>query len=72
MPPADRQRVDWMPGNAALQALSIAQQVRPDLRRQDLIDLLVIHGLWALQFRAPPLHGDDRDRWRLPDVMQQR
>ncbi len=71
MPLIDRPRVDWMPGEAALQALAMAQRMRPELRRQDLIDLLVIHGLWALQFRAPPLLGRDRDRWELPKVLRE-
>lgn len=69
MPEADRVRIDWMPGEAAQSALQAAARLRPDLRRQELIDLLVIHGLWALSARPPPLHGGDRDRWRLPDVL---
>lgn len=70
MPGVDRQRVDWMPGDAALQALDAAQLLRPELRRQELIDALVIAGLWALQLRPPPLHGNDRDRWKLPEVLR--
>lgn len=70
MADTNRHRVDWMPGEAALQALDAAQRLRPDLRRQDLIDHLVIHGLWALQARPPPLQGTDRDRWRLPELLR--
>lgn len=70
VPSPERQRVDWAPGPAARQALDIAQQLRPDLGRQALVDHLVILGLWALQMRPPQLHGSKRDRWTLPDVLQ--
>ncbi|MFT3818291.1 MAG: hypothetical protein QM750_11765 [Rubrivivax sp.] len=68
--PKPRPRIDWMPGDAALQALAQAQRTMPAYSRQALIDLLVVNGLWALQFRPPALPGRDRDRWRLPDLLQ--
>lgn len=61
-----RVRIDWMPGPAALEALEKARQLRPGMRQQDLIDYLVLHGLWVLRWAPPPLLGRDRDRWVLP------
>lgn len=66
-----RQRVDWMPGAAALEALAIAGDLLPHLSRQELIDRLVITGLAALkQPPLPQLFGDDRDRWALPSHLR--
>lgn len=66
---ATRQRIDWAPGDAALEAIEIAETLFPHLRRQEIIDRLVLTGLWAL--RQPPaipprFDGCDRDQWRLP------
>ena len=66
---AIRTRIDWQPGDAALEALEIAESLRPHLRTQELIDMLVITGLAALRHEpwAPPtFHGFNRNTWRLP------
>jgi hypothetical protein len=63
----DRTRIDYMPGQAAYDALGLASEMYPDLRPQALIDKLVITGLVALQWAHPRLYGTDRDRWRLPE-----
>jgi len=65
----DRNRIDYMPGNAAFDALGLAADMFPTLRPQELIDKLVITGLCALHWKAPALYGADRDRWKLPDNM---
>jgi len=65
----DRKRIDYCPGDAARQALDAARLLRPNLRQQALIDYLIIAGLSALThhpWAPPPLHGEDRDRWKLP------
>ena len=64
-----RPRIDWQPGDAALEALSVAESLFPHLRRQEVIDRLVITGLCALRhppWAPPPLFGKSRDSWRLP------
>jgi hypothetical protein len=66
-----RLRVEWVPGPAALEALDIAErQLGPaGLRTQEVIDRLVILGLWALKNppkRPPDLWGKDRAQWTLP------
>lgn len=64
-----KQRIDWVPGPAALQALSIADGLFPEMGRQAIVDRLVIVGLSAYVFdhwRAPDLPGRSRNRWRLP------
>lgn len=74
MPKIDRPRIDYMPGNAASEALALAGDMFPTLRMQALIDKLVISGASALhhqQWRQPALPGKDRDRWRLPDDLIQ-
>lgn len=64
-----RVRIDYQPGAAALEALAIAQDRMPQMPRQELIDLLLVRGLWTLGL--PPLPpGRDRERWRLPDVIR--
>lgn len=63
----DRTRIDYMPGNAAFEALELAGAMFPNLRPQELIDKLVITGFCALHWKAPALYGTDRDRWKLPD-----
>jgi len=65
-----RARIDYMPGNAALDAIEGAADIFPSLRTQALIDKLVITGYCALQWKAPTLWGDDRDRWQLPDTIK--
>ena len=66
---ATRQRIDWAPGAAALEALEVAEGLMPHLGRQALLDRLVITGLYALRqppWRPPDLVGTDRDSWELP------
>lgn len=66
---ADRVRVDYMPGPAAVEALQAAQGLYPSSSTQALIDRLVITGLSALvqgHWKPPPLYGRDRDAWKLP------
>lgn len=67
----DRTRIDYMPGSAALEALELAAAMFPNARPQALLDRLVITGLCALHWQAPALWGVDRDRWQLPDYLQQ-
>lgn len=67
MTKSERTRIDYMHGNAALEALDMAAAMFPDTRPQALIDKLVITGLCALHWKAPSLYGADRDRWKLPD-----
>lgn len=70
MSKANRIRVDYMPGPAALEALKPAKAMHPDCNIQALIDRLVITGLSALVHRhwePPRLFGRDRERWILPD-----
>ena len=70
MPKKDRARIDYMPGQAACDALDIAADLFPDMRPQALIDKLVITGLCALRWKAPFLYGSDRDHWKLPDELR--
>lgn len=59
-------RVDWMPGDAALQALEEIIRLRPGLNRQDAIDYAVITAASALRFRTwqpPQVVGKGRHRW---------
>lgn len=65
-----RQRIDYMPGTAAIEAIEHAEALKPRMRRQDLIDLLVIRGLWTIKHEPPALPGVDRDRWHLPDSLR--
>lgn len=74
MSKVNRVRVDYMPGPAALEALQAAQELHPDCNTQALIDRLVITGLSALvhgRWEPPRLHGRDRERWQLPQVLRQ-
>lgn len=77
MPKLDRTRIDYMPGNAALDALALAAEMFPNLRNQALIDRLVITAVSALHHAAqhkpwqpPSMWGSDRDRWKLPISLQ--
>lgn len=73
MPKTDRVRVDYMPGPAAVEALTRAQAMFPEANTQALIDRMVITGLSALMhghWRPPALYGRDRDRWKLPDELR--
>lgn len=67
MPKKDRTRIDYMPGQAAFEALGLASEMFPTMRPQALIDKLVITGLVALHWKPPMLYGTDRDRWKLPE-----
>lgn len=73
VPKNDRTRIDYMPGNAALDALALAGQMYPDTRPQALLDKLVITAVSALvhdrdhkRWEPPRLWGRDRDSWKLP------
>lgn len=71
MPKKGQDRVDWMPGRAALTALEVAEQLHPELNRQALIDKLILCGLSALRhehWRPPPMHGRNRHRWPAPEI----
>lgn len=67
MPKKDRARIDYMPGQAAFDALGLASEMFPTMRPQALLDKLVITGLCALHWKPPMLYGADRDHWKLPD-----
>jgi len=67
MPKKDRTRIDYMPGQAAYDALGLASEMFPNLRAQALIDKLVTTGLVALHLEQPRLYGHNRDTWRLPE-----
>ena len=67
MPKKDRARIDYMPGQAAFDALTLASEKYPNMRPQALIDKLLITGLCALHWKPPSLYGADRDRWQLPE-----
>ena len=71
---ASRVRIDYTPGNAALDVLPAARDLYPRSNTQALIDRLVIVGFAALvqgQWKPPTLYGRDRDHWRLPDELRQ-
>jgi hypothetical protein len=73
MPKSERVRIDYMPGAAALQAIDIASAMFPDARPQALLDKLVITAVSVLahkHWRAPCLHGSNRDQWKLPDTLR--
>ena len=77
MPKTERTRIDYMPGDAALDALALAGDMFPALRTQALIDRLVIVAVSAMHHAAqhkpwqpPGMWGNDRDRWRLPAALQ--
>ena len=67
--PTNKDRIDWMPGPAALGALKDAEQRWPHLNRQAVIDKLVVCGLSALlheHWTPPAMHGSNRYRWQPP------
>ena len=73
MPKTERTRIDYMPGDAALDALALAEDMFPALRTQALVDRLVITAVSALHHAAqhepwqpPGMWGASRDRWKLP------
>ena len=73
MPKTKRERIDYMPGPAAVQAMDAAAKLVPKDRPQDLIDRLVIIGASALaveHWKPPQLYGVGRDQWRLPDELK--
>jgi hypothetical protein len=70
MSKTDRTRIDYMPGQAAQDALALAAERFPNARPQALIDKLVITGLCAMNWKLPELPklwGNNRDHWRLPE-----
>ena len=77
MPKSERTRIDYMPGNAALDALALAGEIFPDTRAQALLDMLVITAVSALtherlhkRWEPPPLWGNNRDKWKLPEELR--
>ena len=77
MPKQGRTRIDYMPGNAALDALALAGEMFPDMRPQALLDRLVITAVSALahdrvhkRWEPPRLWGRDRDTWKLPEELR--
>ena len=77
MPKTERTRIDYMPGDAALDALTLAEDMFPNLRTQALIDRLVIVAVSAMQHSAqykpwqpPSMWGTHRDKWKLPTSLQ--
>ena len=76
MPKTERTCIDCMPGDAALDAMALAEDMFPKLRTQALIDRLVIVAVSAIHHHAqhkpwqpPGIWGNDRDRWKLPDSL---
>lgn len=72
MPKSDRLRIDYMPCQAAIEALQAAQELYPKANTQALIDRMVITGLSALvhgKWQPPSLWGP-RERWNLPDDLR--
>lgn len=66
---ATRYRIDWCPGDAAIEALEAGEALFPMLNRQSVIDRLLITGLAAYigpHWHPPVFVGTSRDRWRLP------
>jgi len=73
MSKANRTRIDYTPGRAAVEALQAAQELHPRDNTQALIDRLVIVGLSVLAhppWKLPNLWGNDRDRWKLPESLR--
>jgi hypothetical protein len=71
---ANRVRVDYSPGPAALEVLRAAGELYPRLNTQALVDKLLITGFAALvqvQWQPPALYGRDRDGWTLPADLRQ-
>lgn len=61
-----RTRIDYMPGEAAQQALKDAAGLMPSFGTQALIDKLILVGLSALThepWKPPALYGKNRDKW---------
>ena len=76
MPKIGRTRIDDMPGDAALDALTLAAEMFPARHTQALIDRLGIVAVSAVQhadqhkpWKPPSMWGNDRDRWNLPDSL---
>lgn len=76
MPKIERTRIDYMPGDAALDALDMGADMFPALRTQALIDKLLITAVSALHHNAqhrpwqpPGMWGTNRDDWKLPAVL---
>lgn len=66
-------RIDYTPCKAAAHALQQAEDMRPGMNAQALLDLLVITAVSALRHGAwqPPSFSDtNRHRWRLPPAMR--
>ena len=79
MPKTERTCIDYVPGDAALDALALAEDMFPALRTQALIDRLVITAVSALHhvtqhkpWQPPGMWGVSRDRWTLPHNLRPR
>ncbi len=73
MPKTDRLRIDYMPCQAAIDALHATQVMFPKATTQALIDRMVITGLSALVHGTwqPPALWGKRDRWKLPEDLRE-
>lgn len=65
-----RERIDYAPGPAAVDAIEAAVRAHPRLNKQAVLDRLVVYGWWVLHRPQPTLPGNNRDRWRLPDMLR--
>ena len=66
-------RIDYTPGKAAAHALRWAEEERPDINAQAVLDWLVITAVSAIQhgpWHPPTLRGTNRHRWRPSDSMR--
>ena len=78
MPKKNRARIDYMPGQAAFDALGLASEMFPNMRPQALIDSLIITAVSAVAhdqaykpWKPPTLSGRNRDTWTLPASLRQ-
>lgn len=65
---SSKQRIDWMPGGAALRALQVVMQKQPQLTRQEAIDYAMLVAASALTHEPwhPPQVGvTGRYKWSL-------
>ena len=70
-----KQRIEWNPGPAALEALAVGENLFPGRGRQDVIDMLVIVAVSALlsrPWRPPSFPVGTRYRWELPSDVASR
>lgn len=70
--PTNKPRIEWCPGPAARDALSIAEDLFPGQGRQAVIDRLILVGLdayLARHWQPPQFVGRSRQRWPLPPAL---